>query len=110
MEKNYINIAKKLSGEFLEFVNKAVSPFHVVQESKSLLLQHGYKEISEQDNWELSKEGKYFFSRNRSTIVAFQIGKYFDPNNTGFKIIGAHTDSPVLRLAPLSKLQQEEYI
>ena len=65
MKKNYIKIAKNISGEFLEFVNKAVSPFHVVQESKSLLLQHGYKEISEQDNWELSKDGKYFFSRNQ---------------------------------------------
>lgn len=38
MENNFINIAKKLSVEFLEFVNKAVSPFHVVQESKNILL------------------------------------------------------------------------
>jgi len=36
-------------------------------------------------------------------LVAFHVGDSFDPSNTGFKIIGAHSDSPCLRLAPVSK-------
>ena len=47
--------------------------------------------------------GKYFFTRNNSTIVAFNFGSQFNINNTGFKILGTHTDSPCLRLAPNSK-------
>ena len=49
------------------------------------------------------KGKSYFFTKNESTIFAFKIGKNFDANNSGFKIIAGHTDSPVLKLAPMSK-------
>jgi aspartyl aminopeptidase len=61
------------------------------------------------ENWELAKGGKYFFTRNNTTIMAFTVGGKFDPNNTGFKIIGTHTDSPILKLAPISKLQAHTF-
>jgi aspartyl aminopeptidase len=48
--------------------------------------------------------------------VAFDVGKNFDINNTGnkysksgFKIVGAHTDSPCLRLAPVSKMISQDF-
>ena len=66
----------------------------------------GFKELRENDNWELTPGGKYYFTRNLTTLVAFTVGDKFDPDNTGFKVIGAHTDSPCLRLAPVSKLSQ----
>lgn len=51
--------------------------------------------------------GKYYFTKNLTTIFAFIVGKGFDPESTGFKILGAHTDSPCLRLAPISKLENQ---
>jgi aspartyl aminopeptidase len=57
----------------------------------------------------LSKLGKYYFTRNNTTLVAFTIGGKFDANNTGFKLIGTHTDSPNLRLTPISKMQSQEF-
>ncbi|KAM3129640.1 hypothetical protein pb186bvf_018251 [Paramecium bursaria] len=100
-----LNLAKQLTKEFIEFVNKAVTPFHVVELSKQRLLNSGFQELNENDNWKLQKGGKYYFTRNLTTIVAFVVGPDYDQNNTGFSIIGAHTDSPCLRLAPVSKLE-----
>lgn len=98
-----------LAERFLEFVNYAVSPFHVVNWCKTQLVSKGFVELVETDSWKLQAPGKYFFTRNNSTIVAFNVGQKFDVNNTGFKIIGCHTDSPCLRLAPNSKLTSADF-
>lgn len=98
--------ARKLALEFIDFVNVAVTPFHVVRALSQRLKGRGFSELRENDNWDLVPGGKYFFTRNLTTLVAFTVGDKFDPDNTGFKVIGAHTDSPCLRLAPVSKLQQ----
>ncbi len=51
----------------------------------------------------LEKGGKYYFTKNKSTIVAFAIGNKFEPGKGGFKVIGGHTDSPNLKIKPRSK-------
>lgn len=111
-----LKASRVLSDRFLEFVNHCISPFHVVHWWKTKLLERGFKELVETENWQLQKAGKYFFTRNCSTIVAFDIGKDFDINNAGkltvdagFKIVGAHTDSPCLRLAPVSKMTSADF-
>lgn len=96
--------------EFFDFVSKAISPFHVTSLCKERLTKSGFTELNETENWKLEKGGKYFFTRNLTTIVAFTVGNAFNPNNTGFKIIGAHTDSPCLRLAPVSKLDSNGFL
>lgn len=74
-----------------------------VDESKRRLVKAGYEQLSERDDWKLEAGKKYFFTRNYSTIVAFAIGHKYVAGN-GFHIIGAHTDSPCLKLKPVSKV------
>eukprot|EP00043_Microstomoeca_roanoka_P006455 m.62879 g.62879 ORF g.62879 m.62879 type:complete len:474 (+) comp13419_c0_seq1:127-1548(+) len=95
--------------KFLKFVNASPSPFHAVQAAKAALLDAGFTEVRERERWDVKALGKYFFTRNQSTLVAFALGGKFEPGNA-FTVIGAHTDSPCLRVKPTSKLEKAGYL
>lgn len=90
--------------DFLDFVNASPTPYHAVQSSISRLEKAGFTSIKERDNWSstLRPGGKYYMTRNASTIVAFTIGSKWKPGNP-IAMVGAHTDSPCLRIKPVSK-------
>ncbi|XP_010536640.1 PREDICTED: probable aspartyl aminopeptidase [Tarenaya hassleriana] len=89
--------------DFLSFLNASPTAFHAVDEAKRRLQKAGYEQVSERDDWKLEAGKKYFFTRNFSTVVAFAIGKKYVAGS-GFHIVGAHTDSPCLKLKPVSKV------
>lgn len=90
--------------DFLDFVNASPTPYHAVQSSIQRLEKAGFSSIKERDNWSsiLRPGGKYYMTRNGSTIVAFAIGAKWKPGNP-IAMLGAHTDSPCLRIKPVSK-------
>src|SRR5690348_3128690 len=106
MSKISLKDALPLSKSFLEFVNKAVSPWHAVEEVRSRLIKAGFENLSEKSTWSLKQNGKYFVTRNHSTIVGFTVGGKYQAGN-GFKIVGAHTDSPDLKIKPVSGQKKE---
>ena len=102
-------ISKEIFQKSLEFgqtaVNaliKSVSPYNFVEHAKKELKAAGFVQLYESDPWNLEAGKKYFYTRNNSCIISFNIGKKFNPEESCFKIIGAHTDSPSLRIAPNS--------
>lgn len=95
--------------DFLHFLNASPTAFHAVDEAKRRLQTVGYQQISEREDWELEAGKRYFFTRNHSTIIAFAVGKKYVAGN-GFHVVGAHTDSPCLKLKPVSKVTKGGYL
>ncbi|KAJ3098916.1 ATP-binding cassette sub- B member 6, mitochondrial [Phlyctochytrium planicorne] len=93
---------------FIEFVNASPSPFHAVAEVRKRLEKAGFVLISERDAFKVKRGGKYFFTRNQSSIVAFAVGGAYAKGN-GISIVGAHTDSPCLKVKPKSKKETAGY-
>jgi aspartyl aminopeptidase len=85
--------------ELLNFINKSKTAFQSAYEIKSILDNQGYTEIKEEDKWDLEKSGKYYITKNDSAVIAFEIGSG-DIEKDGFRLIGAHTDSPGFRIKP----------
>ena len=94
---------------FLDFVNASPSPFHAVASARADLLSAGFKELKERLDWSLRPSGNYFFSRNQSSLIAFSVPQSYDPSCVGFSIVAAHTDSPCLKLKPVSRKQKAGY-
>uniref|UniRef100_A0A7S2SV01 aspartyl aminopeptidase n=1 Tax=Rhizochromulina marina TaxID=1034831 RepID=A0A7S2SV01_9STRA len=92
---------------FVAYLNESQSPFHCVDAVKRRLVAAGFTQLDERKPWELERGGKYFATRNGSSLIAFAVGGAFDPDSSGFIIIGGHTDSPCPKLKPISKLEKE---
>lgn len=101
--------AAPVAADLVDFLNASPTAFHAVDEAKRRLKAAGFEHISEREDWSLESGKKYFFTRNHSTIVAFAIGKRYVAGN-GFHIVGAHTDSPCLKVKPVSKIAKGGYL
>ncbi|MEX2365942.1 MAG: M18 family aminopeptidase, partial [Pseudohongiellaceae bacterium] len=82
----------------LEYLQASPTPFHAVTSMVDTLQTNGFTALSEKDAWDLVP-GRYYVVRNGSSIIAFVRGKK-DPVETGIRMVGAHTDSPCLKLKP----------
>ena len=100
---------KKSIHDLLEFIDSSPTPFHAVEEMKNKLSAQGYSELKESDTWDLTSNGKFFLTRNDSSLIAFIVGTK-TKDASGFKIIGAHTDSPNLKLKPNPSYEKNGYL
>ena len=99
----------KNAESFVKFLNKSPTPFHVVESARTLLKNAGFLELKLSDSWSTSPNGKYFVTKNESTLIAFVIGGKYE-NGNGFAMVGAHTDSPCLKLKLVSKRTKHGYL
>ena len=83
--------------ELLSFLQASPTSFHAVSTAVQMLGQHGFTQLHEEESWMPLAAGKYFVVRNDSSLIAFT---WCAAEKTAFQIIGAHTDSPGLKVKP----------
>src|SRR5688572_7448198 len=87
-----------LARDLLAFIDAAPTPYHAAAEVAERLKNGGFVELDEREEWSVVPGLRAFVVR-AGTIVAFVAGSE-PPSRAGFSILGAHTDSPNLRLKP----------
>ncbi|KAI6233194.1 Aspartyl aminopeptidase [Aphelenchoides fujianensis] len=93
---------------FLNFLDNGPSPYHVVETSAKLLEENGFQKLNLAEEWNLEAGGRYFLTKGYTTICAFVVGGQYRFGN-GYAIVGAHTDSPCLKVRPVSRLTREGF-
>jgi aspartyl aminopeptidase len=93
--------ARQQVQNLLDFIDASPSPWHVVSTIENQLAAQtpAWQRLDETAKWTLQPGGRYYVVRDDSSIILFIQGQK-PPAETGFKIIGAHTDSPGLRIKP----------
>ncbi len=94
--------------ELLAFLDNSPTPFHAVFTLRDILIRGKFIQLYEEDKWKLEPGGRYFVIRNDSSIVAFRLGTK-SPVETGFRMVGAHTDSPCLKVKPNPEIESKGY-
>ncbi|KAL6545441.1 hypothetical protein OROGR_009315 [Orobanche gracilis] len=120
--------SQSIVSDLLDYLNESWTQFHatgivfavsetmrgeigyiVEAEAKQQLDAAGFRLLNENEEWELKPGGRYFFTRNMSSLVAFAIGEKYTVGN-GFHVIAAHTDSPCLKLKPKPVSSKSGYL
>ena len=96
--------------ELLSFLTAAPTPYHATAELGNRLARARFVSLDSRKPWRLQPSGRYFVTRNDSALIAFTTPE--DPAfyaERGWRMAGAHTDSPCLRLKPNALTQSRGY-
>ena len=81
--------------ELFDFIQQSPSCFHVIENVKKQLTEQGFEELCENKNWQIKEGGKYFVTRNLSSVIAFKVPT---KNFKSFHIVASHSDSPTFKI------------
>jgi aspartyl aminopeptidase len=97
-----------LNQGLIDFLKASPTPFHATAALAQRLEAAGYQRLDERETWTTEANGRYYVTRNDSSIIAFKLGRH-SPLLGGIRLVGAHTDSPCLRVKPQPELQRQGF-
>jgi aspartyl aminopeptidase len=95
-----------VTARLLTFIDASPSPFHAVESAAAMLQAAGAKEVSRLDRWD-DTTGARFVVRDGAMVAWYQT-EGLDPA-APLRLVGAHTDSPNLRIKPRPDTGQAGY-
>ncbi len=87
---------QKINQELFEFIKECPTAYHTVGSVSGHLQKEGYTKLQEGEEWNLQAGGKYFVTRNGSSLIAFRIPERVDR----FMITASHGESPAFKVKP----------
>ena len=96
-----------ISKNLLSFIKNSPSCFHSIASIVKVLKREGFIKVNENENFNLLKNGKYYVTRNDSSLIAFKIGEELD--SYSFNIVASHSDSPSFKVKPICDLNTGHY-
>ncbi len=93
----------------MSFINETPNAYYCVDNLRQKLIENGFEELYENELWvNLKEDGKYFVTRNDSSIIAFKMSN--KKENIGFNIVSVHTDSPSFSIKPNADMFDGNYM
>lgn len=92
---------KSSARKLISFISSSPSRFHVVANIARKLAHDGFAELKEANDWNIEAGGKYYVTRNQSSVIAFKVGA----DAKGFNIMASHSDSPTFKLKPNAEME-----
>ncbi|MEU1528201.1 M18 family aminopeptidase [Streptomyces fagopyri] len=83
--------------DLMTFLAASPTPYHAVANAAERLEKAGFRQVAETDAWDGTSGGKFVL--RGGAIVAWYVPEGAGPH-TPYRIVGAHTDSPNLRVKP----------
>jgi len=98
----------------MDFITASPTPFHAVAAMEQVLLQAGFRRLHEGAAWSDigasgKQAGRYYVTRNDSSLCAFSLPGA-DLSGSGLRMVGAHTDSPCLKVKPRAEIFKQGYL
>ncbi|MGH8901997.1 MAG: M18 family aminopeptidase [Egibacteraceae bacterium] len=90
------------------FVDASPSPYHAVAEVARRLEAAGFTALDEREHWKLAGGDRHYVVRDGGSIAALRLGEA-EPALAGFRLIGAHTDSPTFKVRPRPDVARHGY-
>jgi aspartyl aminopeptidase len=94
--------------DLLEFIRRSPTPYHAVESAIARLGTAGFTSLDPAASWGGLPAGRYYVKQGDSALLAFALPEA--RRVRGFRIVGAHTDSPNLRLKPNAEYTKEGYL
>ena len=104
MSKSLLSLSD-FNQSLLGFLQASPTPFHATDCMANTLIAAGYTELFQDQTWQLEEQAGYFIRRNDSSIIAIWLAD----KSQALRLIGAHTDSPCLKVKPNADLTGKGY-
>ena len=88
--------------ELIGFLKNSPTAFHACQALCDMLAEAGCERLQESEKWQIRPGGKYFVTRNLSSVIAFSVpARGFAP----MQICASHSDSPTFKIKENAEIE-----
>ncbi len=95
-----------INQELFTFIKESPTSYHAIHKMCVELETAGYEALCEENEWNLRSGGRYYVTRNGSSLIAFRIPK---KGFQGFRIVASHSDSPCFKLKENPEMMAEDH-